>query len=181
MFKTGHKILAAIIAITPSIVNIILFFISLYFISLRKTQEKKYLYYFFYWFMIMNLGQIYSNVYRSFELPGDFQVFAKGLNISSYWVFIPGIFFVIYGCFILLSYKIPQAYVILKISKLWKQALFLFNSLLVLFGYFGGLVYEIMHKTYFYLIYPILFILLFFLICFPKNRWVQNRILNIKH
>jgi hypothetical protein len=176
LLDAGHNVLAAIIAIFPNIVNAILFILCLSFISSKKIQEKKYFYYFLYWFMIMNFGQIYSCIFRSFELPGDIQVFAKGLNISFYWIFIPGILFIIYGVSVILIYKIPQAYKILKIIPTFNKAIFLFISIFILFGYFGGFVYDIIAKKYIYLIYPISLVTLFFLICYPSNRWVQNRV-----
>lgn len=182
MLNSGHNILTAIVAITPNFINAGLFLLFLYLISSKKIQKNRYLYNFLYWLMIMNFGQFYNVVYRVFQLPGDdFEVFSNALNISEYWIFTPGILFVIFGYIAILKYKIPEAYKVLKYDQLWRQCIFLFNNVFILFGYFGGLLYEISYKSYLNLVYPILLTILFFLICFPANGWVQDRMKKLKH
>lgn len=176
MLLSGHNILTAIVVITPNIFNILLFALFFYLANVKKIQKNIHFFYFIYWLMIMNFGQIYNLTYRLSITPGDdFQVFSDALNISYLWVLTPAVIFVIFGYLGILVYKIPQAYKVLKFHTTFRQSIFLFNTLLILFGYFGGFLYEIIYKSYYYLIYPILLIFLFFMVCFPKNHWVQKR------
>ena len=176
MIAQNRNVLAAITAITPNILNACFYVLCAIFCSSRKVQNQKYIYYFLFWFMIVNIGQVYSYIlWRTFETHGDISIFLEDLNISPYWVFIPGILFIFYSVYNILKHQVIRAYRVMKFSHIWSQAIFLFLVLIILFGYFGGLIYNIISKKYFYLIYPILMIILFYLICFPKNRWVQNR------
>ncbi|NGX32695.1 MAG: hypothetical protein K1060chlam4_00745 [Candidatus Anoxychlamydiales bacterium] len=177
MLAQNRNILAAMTAITPNIINASLYVISAILCNSKKIQEKVYLYSFFFWFMIVNIGQVYSYIlWRTFETHGDVSIFLEGLNISPYWLFIPGIIFIIFSVYNILKHQILRAYKTLKISHVWTQAIFLFFVILILFGYYGGLLYNILNKKYFYLIYPTLLIILFYMICFPKNRWVQRKL-----
>ncbi|NGX34059.1 MAG: hypothetical protein K1060chlam1_00406 [Candidatus Anoxychlamydiales bacterium] len=177
MLSQNRNILAAMTAIIPNILNACFYVISAILCSSKKIQEKIYLYSFFFWFMIVNIGQVYSYIlWRTFETHGDVSIFLEGLNISPYWLFIPGILFIIFSVYNILKHQILRAYKTLKISHVWTRAIFLFLVLFILFGYFGGLIYNILNKKYFYMIYPTLLIILFYLICFPKNRWVQNKL-----
>jgi len=180
MLSDNRNILAAMTAITPNILNASFYVISAILCSYKKVQEKIYLYAFIFWFMILNIGQVYSYIlWRTFETHGDISIFLEGLNISPYWLFVPGIIFIICSVYNILKHQILRAYKTFKISHVWAQAIFLLFVLTILFGYFGGLVYNILNKRYFYLIYPILLIILFYLICFPKNRWVQHKLLEM--
>lgn len=177
MLNQNRNILAAVTAIMPNILNAVLYVVSAILCSSKKVQEKACLYYFFFWFMIVNIGQVYSYVlWRTFETHGDISIFLEGLNISPYWLFVPGIIFIFFSVYNILKHQVIRAYKTLQISKIWTQAVFLLLVLLILFGYFGGLIYNIVVQKYYYLIYPILLIIVFYLICFPKNRWVQNRL-----
>ena len=171
MLAQNRNILAAMTAITPNIINAALYVVSAILCSFKKIQEKVYLYSFFFWFMIVNIGQVYSYIlWRTFETHGDVSIFLEGLNISPYWLFIPGIIFIIFSVYNILKHQILGAYKTLKISHIWSQAIFLFVVILILFGYYGGLLYNILNKKYFDLIYSILLIIFFYLICFPLHR-----------
>jgi len=124
--------------------------------------------------MISNFGQFYNFMYRAFEIYGDASIIIRTLNISHYWLFIPSILIIIFGTYNILKHQIPKFYKVMKAYKLWQQAVLLFFILFILFGFYGGILYNIKHQRYFFLVYPILLIILFFLICFPKNRWVRN-------
>lgn len=177
MLAQNRNVLAAISAITPNILNAVLYIASAILCSSKKIQEKVYVYLFFFWFMIVNIGQVYSYIlWRTFETHGDVSIFLQNLNISPYWLFIPGMTFIIFSVYNILRHQILRAYKTLKISQIWSQAIFLFFVLLILFGYFGGLLYNVISKRYYYLIYPILLIILFYLISFPKNRWVRSKL-----
>src|SRR5208283_2050211 len=45
----------SIIAVSALIANVILFLVSLYFLSIKSIQEKKWIYQFVFWFAIMNM------------------------------------------------------------------------------------------------------------------------------
>ncbi len=177
MLLENKHILAAMTAITPNILNASFYVISAILCTSKKIQKMIYLYYFFFWFMIVNIGQVYSYIlWRTFETHGDISIFLEGLDISPYWLFVPAIIFIIFSVYNILKYQVLRAYKILKISHVWSQAILLFLVILILFGYFGGLIYNILNERYFYLIYPTLLIILFYMICFPKNRWVQRKL-----
>jgi len=179
IIQQGYHITAAVIAIVPNIVNPVIFVICAWFLYSPKLQDKPYLYYFIFWFMIANFGQFYSYMYRAFEIYGDADVVVRALKISPYWLFIPSILIIVFGAYNILKHQVLKLYKIMKAIKPWHQIVLLIVVLLVLFGYYGGIVYSIKHQRYTFLIYPILLIVLFFLICFPKNRWVQNKLKNL--
>lgn len=177
---------AALIGIAGFSVSTVLFLLSLW--TLKKVKLNFLSFSFFYWFSVMNMVPIiqYLSV-QPFSLQGDTGRFVHGLNISPWWVFVPGVCFVCFALYQLLRRIVPKAYRIIPIKSLWTQRIFLLVSLCIMFlliyshGY-NPLSDKGMPKIgkVFAGISMLLVPILFFL-CNPSQKWVKKEIQTKKY
>lgn len=170
---------AALIGIAGVSVSIVLFLFSL--LMMSKIKRSGFLYSFFYWFSVINMIPIiqYLTV-QTFSVEGDVGRFTHGLDISPWWVFVPGVIFICFALRQLLGWVVPKAYAMIPIKKLWVQRCFLGASLGIMFLliYAGGYnplsdkgmppvgkVWAVVNM----LLVPILFVL-----CNPSRKWVKK-------
>jgi hypothetical protein len=180
ILSSGHGTAAALIGIAGISVSTVLFVLSLWALN---TIRSSWLYSFFYWFAVMNMvPMIQYFTVQTFSIEGDVGRFIYGLEISPWWVFIPGTLIVCLGLFVLLTRQIPKAFALIPIHSLWAQRLFLLFSLFVMFlmiythGYnplsdegmpsFGKVLAIVS-----IIVVPVLFFL-----CNPSCAWVKGEI-----
>lgn len=182
ILATNQGFDAACIGIAGVSVTIVLFLVSL--VYMNKIRRSVWSYSFFYWFAILNMVAIFQYlIVQTFSVQGDVGRFVHGLNISPWWVFIPGSIFVYIALHRFFKYDVPKAYAIISIKTLWVRRIFLLISLSIMFlliythGYnpltdkgmpFIGKILAVCSM----LLVPILF---FF--CNPSNNWVKKEIL----
>ncbi len=179
ILAAGQGTRAGLIGIAGICVSIVLFMISWF--GLTKINSNYFSYSLFYWFAVINMVPIFQYLtVQTFSVEGDVGRFTQGLNISPWWVFVPGTTFVCAALYQFFMHLIPKAYAILSIHSLWVQRTFLLGSLFGIFlwiylhGYnplsdpgmsAGGKIFAIFST----LLVPILF-----LICNPSCVWVKR-------
>lgn len=140
LLAKGKNGLSAAIAITPTLVGMILFLFGLWLLHNHSIQRKKWIFSFCYWFTLFELSEVYAYIpIRTFAKYGDIYNFLLAMNLSPWTVFIPGTLFVIWGIYHFLSLEAPRASKVLNIPSKSGRFFFLFATLIFFFGYWGEL------------------------------------------
>jgi hypothetical protein len=181
ILAAGHGVKAALIGIAGVTVSTILFLLS--WVVLKKIKSNSLMYTFFYWFGVINIVPIFQYfTVETFAVEGDVGRFTHGLNISPWWVFVPGTIFAFVALYQFFRHLVPKAYAILPIHSLWVQRVFLFASLFSIFVWIylhkhnplsdqgTPLMGKVLAIFSFFLV-PILFF-----ICEPSRPWVKREI-----
>ena len=119
---------------------------------------------------------------QPFSLQGDTGRFVHGLQISPWWVFVPGSLFVFFALYYFLKDLVPKAYVILDIRTLWVRRVFLFVSLAIIFlfiylhGYNPITDRGMPFIGKLLAVFSMLLVPLLFFICNPSKNWVKKEI-----
>jgi hypothetical protein len=174
-----HGVAAAMIGIAGLSVSIVLFLISV--ATMAKIKHSVFLYSFFYWFSVIKMVPIiqYLTV-QTFSVEGDVGRFTHGLNISPWWVFVPGTLFICFALYRFLRYAVPKAYAIIPIKTLWVKRCFLGLSLGIMFLliYSGG--YNPLSDRGMpsigkaYAVLTMLLVPVLFFLCNPSLKWVKK-------
>lgn len=182
IYSLGHGFHVALIAFAgPGIANGFLFILSLFF--LRNLQIKKHplLFYFVFWFNLMNLGNFYDYVpIRAFAPHGDIANINIGLNISPWWIYTILGYLVAYFIWNFFTKTMISVFVNLKISSINFQAGLMIICVLILFGFFGGIIGEFISAkpmpygeiTYFLSMTSFLIIPGVIIVAWPTRAWV---------
>lgn len=179
LLASHHGVSAALIGIAGVSTSIILFALSLKILS--KTTRGLWKYSFFYWFATLNMVAIFQYLtIQTFSVQGDVGRFIHGLNISPWWVWIPGTIFVCIALYRFYGHFLPKAYIVLPIHRLWVQRIFLLLTLGIMFlliythGYnpFSDTGMPVMGK--FLAGCSIVLVPILFFLCNPSNRWVKQ-------
>lgn len=178
LYNSGRIWAVASIAITPIIINTLLYLSSLLIISRASIQKRKLTYQFSFWFALMNLGEVYAYIpIRTFGTHGDVGNFIRDLNLSPWLIYLPGTLLVGIATWYFLKYILPRAYYHLNILSLWLCSFYLFLVLIVYFFFFGlagantyGIVSHVFSWT------SVALIPVFFVIFFPSRNWVVTEI-----
>ncbi len=131
---SGRGVAAAMIGIAGVTVSFFLAVSSFILLSCKKIQNSPVKLIFSYWFLIINmipLAQYFT--ISTFSYQGDVGRFITGLNISGWWIFIPGTIFNIFALTRILNTEIPKTYALIPIKSLLGQNIFLLTSLSIIF------------------------------------------------
>lgn len=141
IYSLGHPGHVALIAFAGPGMNILLFLLSLWLLMNVKIKQRTYLFYFLFFFNLMNLGNIYDYIpIRTFATQGnmvDILDIEHGLNISPWWIYILASYplgFIIWQFF---ANTLVSAYINLKITSLVLKVGLMIICVCILFGYFG--------------------------------------------
>lgn len=140
IYSLGHGFHMALIAFAgPGIANGLLFIASYFLLKNENIKDRHYLYYFLFWFNLMNLGNFYDYVpIRTFsEKMGDTAHFAIGLNISPWWIYAIIGYLVAFLIWQFFTKTMISAFLNLKIKSIATQATIMILCVLILFGFFG--------------------------------------------
>lgn len=181
LIQSGHGVAAALIGVAGVTVSLILLIISFILLNLNSCKHNSVRFIFVYWFFVINMISLVQYFSISpFSSEGDTGQFIHGLNISPWWIFLPGIIFIIFALWRLLTVEVIQAYIIAPIKSLLGQNIFLLLTLstIFLFIYTHGYnplsdkgsnaLVRILSLISIVLV-PVLFIL-----CNPLRNWVKN-------
>jgi len=133
LIDSGRGVATALIGIAGSSVSFILAILCLIFLK-YNFQRGAIKFIFVYWFLIINMIPLvqYFTI-STFSSEGDVGRFVHGLNISAWWVFVPGTIFNIYTIRRILKVEIPKSYAVFPINSLLGRNLFLLVTLCILF------------------------------------------------
>lgn len=141
-YQIIHGYHMALIAFAgPGIANGLLFIVSYFLLKNDKIKQKPYLFYFLFWFNLMNLGNFYDYVpIRTFSFHDDIANIVMGLNISPWWIFIIVGYLVMFLIWQFYTETLISTYVNLKINTTLSQASLMIICTCILFGFFGGII-----------------------------------------
>ncbi len=186
--QLGHNLQMAFIAFAgPGIANGLLFILSYYLIQKNTIQEKRYFFYFLFWFNLMNLGNLYDYVpIRTFSSYGDIAHIAAGLNLSPWWIYTIIGYLVVFLVWQFYTKTLITAYIHLKINKTVFRASLMILCTFILFGFFGGILGILVSKhplqygeiTYFSSITSFLIIPGILISAWPTRQWVLKKIMD---
>lgn len=142
IYSLGHGAHVALIAFSGAgIANGLLFILSLLLLKNKNVQHKPYLFYFMFWFNLMNLGNFYDYVpIRTFATHGDMAAIAIGLNISPWWIYIIFGYLVAFLIWQFFTNTLILAYLTLQLKTKLARASLMVTSVFILFGFFGGII-----------------------------------------
>jgi hypothetical protein len=142
LFAQGHGIHAALIAFAGSgIGSVSLFVLGYFLLKNNRVKQYPYLYYFIFWFQLMNLGNFYDYVpIRTFSSHGDMGNMMHGLHISAWWVFVIFGYIVAFLIWQFFIRTMTTMYLVLGIEEVWVKAVIMIICVFILFGWFGGIL-----------------------------------------
>lgn len=168
---------AALIAVSGLLVTLVLFLLSL--ALMNRIQKHPLAYLFFYSTALVNLIPLVQYFpIQTFSSGGDVGHFIKGLQISPWWVFFPGLLFTSFALYQMLAKALPKAYALLPIRSLWGRNLFLLYTLSVIFlfihiqGYNPFTAPHIPLSCRILGIIAIFLVPVLFILCYPSRAWV---------
>jgi hypothetical protein len=182
ILSDGRDGVMSLIAIAPIILGGVLLLIGVALTRLQQIQRLRLLWYFLFWFMVSNLGQVLDYIpirtfvtYSDGILRGDIGHFVQGLHISPWAVFFPGTVFVVAGVFWLLRYELPRTYVVMGSTQTPRTVILAF-ALVYLFFYFGMAGWTYSFPSRVLGLVSLTLIPVFFIICFPTRDWVKQKV-----
>jgi hypothetical protein len=141
IYALGHPGHVALIAFAGPGTNIILFILSFWLLRTKILRQHPYIFYFLFFYNLMNLGNIYDYVpIRTFVTQGimvDILDIEQGLNISPWLIYVVvgyPLAFLIWQFF---TKTLTSAYVYLRITNTILKAILMIICVCILFGYFG--------------------------------------------
>lgn len=183
LIASGRNVVSALIAIAGPIVSLVILIIALSVLGSKQINNKSLIFTLLYWLLIMNMVPLIQYLSVSpFASGGDTGHFARGLNFSPWWVFIPGTIFIIFVLSMILGNIIPKAYAIIPIKSLLGQNLFLLTSLCIMFLFIYTHGYNPLTDkgldlfTKALVVISICLVPILFIICNPARGWIKKSI-----
>ena len=183
LVTTHHQIAAAIIAINAVIVTGILFIVSLTLLPRRNIQKHIYIFSLLFWALVINVIPLMQYfTLTAFSNEGDVGHFTHGLNISPWWVFMPGTVIVVLALWRIFTVEIIRYYAVMPISSLWGRRFILILALFTIFWFIYSHGYNPLTDTGTNLPSKILAIIsilvapILYVICNPSRDWVKASI-----
>jgi len=184
IYLAGHGFHVALIAFAgPGIANGLLFILSLYLLKNNTVKKKPYLFYFLFWFNLMNLGNFYDYVpIRTFASHGDMAAIEIGLNISPWWIYIIFGYLVMFLIWQFFTKTLISVFSTLKITSPTLRASLMITCVLILFGFFGGILGILLSAnpmsygliSYFLSITSFVIIPAIIIALWPTREWVKE-------
>lgn len=184
LFDSGRGVTGALIGIAGPVVSFLFVIISFILLNRKSFYRDATKLIFAYWFLVMNmLPMMQYLTVSTFSSGGDTGHFAHGLNISSWWIFLPGTVFIIFAMWRILKIEIIKAYVVMPIKSITGQNILLLITLGIIFLFIythGYNPFTDKGLDSFSRVMAILSIVLapvLFIVCNPMRDWVQRAIL----
>lgn len=181
LILVGQGTHAAIIGASGVSVSIFTLLISFLMVRCPNIQKSTFLFTFFYFSLALSVVPLLQYfILTTFSTEGDIGRFITGLNISPWWVFIPGTIFVMFILWEIFKKEVPRAYAVIPIKSLWERRLFLFFTLAIIFLFIYSHGYNPLTDQGTTLIskvmavISILLVPVIFIICDPSRKWVKK-------
>jgi hypothetical protein len=143
LISSGRGFAASLIAISPLIVNTLLFIACVLLLRREAVERLRWVFLILYWFTIWNIGEVFSYVpLRSFSPNGDIGIFLRGLAITPWLVVVPGIIFVAVSIWLILSRELPKYLIVMSIERSVFQRVILWITLFIMFFWCGGAAFR---------------------------------------
>ncbi|OGT38698.1 MAG: hypothetical protein A3F11_03655 [Gammaproteobacteria bacterium RIFCSPHIGHO2_12_FULL_37_14] len=187
LMTAGRGISVAIIAINGVVVTGLFFILSLILLPRASTQKNIVLFTFLYWALVINMVPLLQYfTLTAFSSAGDVGQFTHGLNISPWWIFIPGIVVVIAALWRIFKIEIPRAYAVIPIKSSWGRRILLFFTLFIIFLMIYTHGYNPLTDTGSNLssqllaLGSILLVPILLFLCDPSRNWVKKAVLQLE-
>lgn len=191
IYSLGHKFHVALIAFAGSgLANASLFVLSLLLLAKKSIKKRPYLFYFLFWFNLMNLGNFYDYVpIRTFATHGDMTVIEIGLNISPWWIYIIFGYLVAFLIHHFFTRTLIQMFVTLGVATAAFRASLMIICVCILFGFFGGIIGVLISPvsmpygeiSYFLSVTSFLSIPGIIMAAWPTRAWVVRQVKMFEH
>lgn len=183
LIQYGRGIAAALIGVAGPIVSFTFVVVSFILLNSKKLQNYTLLFILVYWFLMINMIPLVQYLAVSaFSSDGDTGRFVNGLNISAWWIFVPGTIFIIFSLWIILTIEIIKAYTVIPIKSILGQNIFLLTTLAVIFLFIYSHGYNPLTDTEIdtfsraLAIISIILVPILFIICNPSRSWVKKKV-----
>lgn len=183
LIDSGRGVAAALIGIAGSSVSFIFVIACFILLNYKVIQRSAAKFIFTYWFLIINMIPLvqYFTI-STFSSQGDVGRFIHGLNISAWWIFLPGTIFIIFSLYRILKNEIPKSYAVIPIKSILGQNIFLLVTLGIIFLFiythgYNPLTDEGMDTfSRILAIISIALVPLLFILCNPARSWVKKAV-----
>jgi hypothetical protein len=172
---------SALIALAGPSINVVLFFVSYWLLQKKQVHDRPYLYYFIFWFNLMNIANVFDYIpirtFTPLNWNTDMSNVERGFNISPWVVYVGGGYFVLFIIWQFFSKTLIEAYVYLHLKLLWLRSFLMTAAVLVLFAYFSLAGLRGFGETSAFLSLTSRWIcpaIIFF--CWPERLWVRQKI-----
>jgi hypothetical protein len=187
LMAAGQGISVAMIAINGVVVTGLFFILSLILLPRVSTQKNTVLFAFLYWALVVNMVPLLQYfTLTAFSSEGDVGHFTHGLNISPWWIFIPGTVVVIAALWRIFKVEVPRAYAVIPIKNLWGRRIFLFITLFVIFlmiythGYNPLTDASTNLSSKLLVLGSILLVPILLFLCDPSQNWVTKAVAQLE-
>lgn len=187
LIQSGAGTAAALIGIAGGSVSLILLLCSFVLLHTKKCKNNPIKFIIVYWFLIINMVPLVQYLCVStFSSQGDTGEFIHGLNISPWWVFLPGTIFVALALWRILGVEIIKAYVVMPVKSIPGQSVLLLFSLATIFLFIYTHGYNPFSdsgsniKVYVLAMFSIILAPALFILCNPMQKWVKKAVAQCK-
>jgi len=134
LIESGRGVAAALIGIAGISVSLAFVIVCYILLNSKSIRHNTVKFIFSYWFLIINMIPLvqYFTI-STVSSEGDIGRFIHGLNISAWWLFVPGTIFNIFLIWRILKTEIPKSYAVIPIKSLLGQNIFLLTTLSIIF------------------------------------------------
>lgn len=181
LLQNGEGTAAALIGIAGPIVSMVLLLMSLCILNNKNLMKRPLIFISVYWVMIFNMIPLTQYFTVSlFAIEGDTSRFAEGLDISRWWLFIPGTCFNSYMIWRILTKEMIKAYILMPVSSILGRSLLLFITLFVIFWFIYAQGFNPLSAkgleplSRFLAIISIMLVPGLFWACYPGRGWVKK-------
>lgn len=137
LYDNGRTWTLAAIALMPTFINAIIYVICLC-ILLSAKKLNRWLYAGIFWFGMLNLSEIFAYIpIRTFGTHGDMHNLQFALNISPWWIYLPGSLLVGGAIWHFFHHPIFISFNRMQLT-VWQRLFYLFFVIFVLFFVFGS-------------------------------------------
>lgn len=183
LIDSGRGVAAALIGIAGATVSLIFVIVSFILLNRKSFHHSTVKFIFAYWFLIINMIPMvqYLSV-STFSSEGDVGRFIHGLNISAWWIFVPGTIFIIFSLWRILKIEIIRAYAVIPIKSILGQNIFLLATLVIIFLFIYTHGYNPLTDKGMDTFSRVLAIIsiasvpVLFIFCNPSRNWVKKAV-----
>ena len=140
MFTAGQGIDAAIIAMSPLILQTVIVITGICLLMSDTMVRRKWLFHLIFWLVIVNFMVLFGNMPgRAFSLHGDIGNINHGLSLSPWLLFLVTTPVILLGLYYLYRYVLPRMYAIVAGESRWVRYEILIFSVFYLFIFRDGI------------------------------------------
>jgi len=181
LIQAGRGVAAALIGIAGSALSFFFLLASFIWLNKKSILRSPIKFTFVYWFLIINMiPMVQYLTVSTFSTEGDTGRFIHGLNISGWWIFVPGLCFISYALWRILTIEIIKAYAVMPVKTVLGRNLLLLLTLALIFWFIYSHGYNPLTDEgtnapgKIYALISIALVPILFVLCNPLRTWVKK-------